>query len=747
MELVRPADRKRYRPDDRPADEVFLTRRAFLLKGLFLGSFATLAGKLWKMQVIDAREYQEHVAGIIERPEPIRAPRGLIVDRNGAILAENRISWTVAVIPARFPDDPDAGASIRQQLVGLLDLRDLLVVRRAALPAGSEEYVLRELAQLIEQDASQLIGRVLRGGSTAPLYVVRDELPPEEAEYLRDAIQPLPGVHVMDRVEYALAANPGSPLPVVIKKDADREIALQIEANRMYLPGVEVSNETLMRRYPAGPEFSHILGYVGPITKEEYEAAGGPSGPYLLDDLVGRGGLEEKLEAELAGKPGVRWALRDAHGVKVGEMEWRRQEAVPGNTVMLTIDRDFQKAVTEALQEGIDLANEESLRVGKQPVGGGVVVALNPQNGEVLAMVNLPTFDNQLFVDGISQEQYEEYLNNPFKPLTNFAVSGEFPPGSTLKPMMAAAGLQEGVITASSQYRCVGQIRVPVVGDEAGGQYYGCWNLGGHGTVDLVRSLAESCNVFYYNVGAPGQRAEGSDVPLHYYNPGESQPHYFHGLGIDKIHEYMTQEFGFGKPTGIELAGEVSGVVPTPKWLFQSPLREYWSVGDTINVSIGQGHFSCTPLQLTCAIAAIANGGTYYRPRLIRALLDPDGNEIKTYEPEVVHRLNIAPEHIQTIRYGMRLSVTDRRGTAYGKFIKTGDDIPIAGKTGTAEFGPAVDGKGKEQHAWFTAFAPYENPEIVVVVLIEGGGEGATFAVPVADAVLAAYFGKTPSLA
>lgn len=744
MELVRPADRKRRRADNRPDDAVFLTRRAFLLKGLFLSGFGALVAKLFKMQVIDAAEYELAAAGNQFRDEPIRAPRGLIVDRNGNVLAENRISWTVSVVPALFPDDSEEADAIAEQLVRLLDLRDLLVVRRSALPEGSEEYVLRELAALVGIEPARLLGSVLRSGSSDDLYIIREDLSPEEAARLREEVKRLPGVHVMDRVRYTLEANPGAPRPVLLKKDVDREVALAIEGNRLYLKGVEVSDETLVRQYPAGPEFSHILGYVGPITKEEYEAAGGPDGNYLFDDWVGRGGIEEHMEEVLRGQHGLRWVQVDAHGVKVNELESLRQDPQPGHTVVLTIDRDFQLKATEALREGIAAANEAAMKDGRDPVGSGVVIALDPRTGAILALVSWPTFDNQLFVDGISQEQYDAYLNDPFKPLTNFAISGEFPPGSVIKPLLACLGLEAGVVGPQDHVYCAGQIRVPVVGDESGGQYYYCWVQSGHGAVAMEEAIAVSCDVYFYNVGAPNQQAEGADLPLHYYNPGDPQPYFFHGLGIDRIHEGLTKEFRLGAPTGIELASEASGVVPNPKWLFQSPLREYWSVGDTINVSIGQGHLSCTPLQLTCGIAAIANGGTYYRPRLVEALADGAGNIIRRFEPEVVHRLNVAPEHIETVRRGMRRTITDRIGTAYGKFPRTGDDIPIAGKTGTAEYGVAVDGKYRQSHAWFTAFAPYDDPEIVVTVLIPAGGEGAVVSTPVADAVLAAYFGKTP---
>ncbi len=743
MELIRPADRKRRRFGGYFTGDETLTRRMFLLKGLVLGGFTLLAGKLWKMQVLDVQDYEDLAMGNVIRPKALRAARGLIVDRNGNILANNRTSWTVSVIPARLPDDDERRKYVLGELTKALELKDMLVVRPNALPKGSENFVLQSVATAISADPNDLIRQVLQGTSKAKLIPIREELTPDDAARLRLAVEQLAGVHVMNRLDYLLGLNPGSDAPVEIKKDVDTKIAMALQANQLYLPGVEVSDETLIRQYPAGPEFSHVLGYVGPVTEEEYNAGRDPEGNtlndlYLPTDMVGRGGLEEALEESLRGRRGIKWVQTDAHGAQVSEIEQRRLSSSSGLTAVLTLDRDFQKAVAVALQEGIDAANAGAIEQGKDSVGAGVAIAMDPQNGDILALVSLPNFDNQLFVNGISQEQYEAYINNPFKPLTNFAISGAFPPGSTIKPLIAASALQAGTLKTSSFFECNGVIRVPTIYDETGGNRYVCWDPAGHGSVEVEEALAQSCDIFFYNVGAPGQIAEGSTVPLHYYNPGDSTPHYFSGLGIEKIKQYLEHDYGFGAITGIELAGEAEGLVPDAKWLYQSSLHGIWSIGDTINVSIGQGYLSCTPLQLLCGIAAIANGGSFYRPRLVKALKDEQGNIVKEYAADPVRKLSTQPAYLDVVRRGMRQAVT--YGTAKGKFAKAPSSLTIAGKTGTAEFGQAVDGKYKKQHAWFTAFAPYDNPTIALAVLIQGGGEGATYAVPVADEMLAAFF-------
>jgi len=743
MELVRIADRKGRHVDERAADEIFLSRRMLLFKGLFIAGFGGVVAKLGKMQMVDARQYANQVKGNAQRFEVLNAPRGLIVDRNNHVLAENRISWTVSILPPDIPTDDNKLGYVRDQLTSTLGLKEMLVVRRNGLPLGSENYVLKQLAQAIGADPTALVQKVMVDTADNLVEVRKDLTPDDIARYI-PLEQQLPGVHVMGQFDYLLELHAADVLPVTVQQDVPKDVALMLESNSIYLPGVQVSDQNLVRRYTSGPEFSHILGYVGPISQEEYDVAQQKgNNPYIATDVVGRGGLEEALETVLRGAHGGRWVQTDARGVEIAEITSMRHNPTPGYTAVLTIDREFQLAVTAALQDGIKKAAEGALKNGgTAKVGSGVAIAINPKNGEILALVSLPVYDNQLFVDGISDAQYQAYLNDPFKPLTNFAVSGEFPPGSTIKPLLACGALQEGTVTLDTQYFCAGSIRVPTVNDESGGNTYVCWDAAGHGAITIENALAQSCDIFFYNVGAPGQEAQGSNIPLHYYIPGQPTPHNFEGLGIDRIDKYLRGSFGFGSPTGIELAGEASGVVPDAKWLFQSPLHEYWSVGDTINVSIGQGHVSCTPLQLACAQATIANGGTYYRPRLVKELRDANGQIYRAYSGEKLWSASVAEAHVQAVRTGMRKTVTE--GTAMGKFVLTGTDIAIAGKTGTAEFGKSVDGKYSLSHAWFTAFAPYEDPEIVVVVLIESGGEGATYAVPVADAILAAHFGKIP---
>jgi penicillin-binding protein 2 len=729
-----------------------LTRRMFVLKGLVVAGFGALAGKLWQMQLVDSAEHQTRAEGNILRNEAIPAPRGLIVSLNGEVLAENRVRWQVKLIPAQLPSDAEEFEYVREQVINTLELKDMLAIRRYSVPNEVNSELASRIAEETGIALSDIEERIEQSRDVDNVIPVLTELDPEDASRLAESVRSIPGVTVINEFDYIVESDPSAATPVVLKEDVDREIALSLESNQFYLPGVEVDGEQLARRYRAGEEFSHIVGYVGPISRDEWEEAETLTGqnPYLPSDLIGRGGLEQALEADLRGRRGIRFIQTDARGIQLNELEDRRIDPQAGRNVQLTLDSRFQRTVTRALQEGIEAANEarhaeaeeEGIDDEVDDVASGIVVAMNPKNGEILALVSLPNYDNQLFADGISQEDYDALVDNPFNPLVNRAISGAYPPGSTIKPMMSCAGLEEGVINTDTRYYCAGMIDVPTVGYESEHNTYVCWFRDGHGSVNVEEAIAESCNIFFYNVGAPHQVPDGSDEALHYLLPGDTTPHYFEGLGIDLIEEYLTEEFGFGQPSGIELANETSGVVPNPEWLFQSPLREYWSVGDTINVSIGQGHLECSPLQLTNAVCAIANRGTLYRPRLVHGFGSGNGEEFEEVEPEILHELTLDEETLEIVRHGMLRTVTE--GTAANRFPRTGDGVSIAGKTGTADFGEAIDGSYATHHASFCAFAPFDDPEIAVTVLIPGGGEGSTFAVPVADAVLAAYFGSEP---
>ncbi len=562
------------------------------------------------------------------------------------------------------------------------------------------------------------VGRLLvRNVPGFTVSIVPGDLPQEESE--REVVlarlaellgMPLTSEDPKGIVELLEGRTTGAYVPVRIATQVDREMAFVIEERRLELPGVVVMAEP-QRSYEQAPLMAHIVGYMGRINEaevEDYVAQG-----YSPSDWVGVAGIERTQEAVLAGTKGQKHIQVDVFGREVAVIS--EQPPEPGHSLYLTIDTEFQRAVEEALRKGMAAAGSEV----------GVAIAMDPRTGEVLAMVSLPTFDNNLFSGGISVEDFVALNEDPRRPLVNHAVSGQYPPGSTFKIVPAAAILEEGVVTTSTTLECRGTMLLPnryFPEDMTQAQPFYCWSRVGHGHINITTAIAQSCDIYFYQ--ATGGYKD------------------FPGLGIERLGEYARM-FGFGEPTGIELSGEASGLVPSDRWKRQV-YGESWYTGDTYNAAIGQGFILATPLQLLNATAAIANGGTLYRPQLISQEVDLEGNVIRTLTPDPIRQLEVSPANIEVVRQGMRQTVTN--GTAWRMHLP---EITVAGKTGTAEY-TKLDEHGQvimdehgylPTHAWFTAFAPYDDPEIVLVVFLDDGGEGSQYGVPIGEEILRAYFG------
>jgi penicillin-binding protein 2 len=404
--------------------------------------------------------------------------------------------------------------------------------------------------------------------------------------------------------------------------------------------------------------------------------------------------------------------------------------AVPGHNVVSTLDLGLQREATAALQEALDKSS------GFTKATQGSVIALNPRNGAVLAMVSLPSYDNNLFAKAITDEAWKALTENPDLPLFNRAIGGQYPPGSTFKVLVASAALQEGTIGQRTRlgdgFDGVndGVIWLPneyFPFDRTKDQPFYSWihKYGhGHGLVAIRDAIAVSDDIFFYQLGG-GFRD-------------------FKGIGPQLIGQYA-KSFGLGQPTGIDLPGESHGLVPTPKWK-RINYAENWVTGDTYNMSIGQGYILATPLQMASATAAVANRGYLYRPQLVDHITDAEGKVIWSLEPELIREVPVNPAHLDTVREGMYGTINWPQGTATTVKVP---NVTVAGKTGTAEFyrdnnhdqKPDRDEKGNlPTHAWFTAFAPYVDPEIVVTVFVANGGEGSGVAAPIARRVLRQYF-------
>ncbi len=389
-----------------------------------------------------------------------------------------------------------------------------------------------------------------------------------------------------------------------------------------------------------------------------------------------------------------------------------RAAPVPGHNVYLSLDLELQRAAKEALRFGLEEAASPR----------GVAIAMDPQTGEVLAMVSLPTYDDNVFVKGVSQSDWDRW-HDPHRPLINHAISDAVPPGSVFKVVVAAAALEEGVVTPGTQLHCPGTIVVPnkyYPNDPGQAQPFYCWNKAGHGDLDIVGGITHSCDVFFYKVGGGFEETE------------------FEGLGVGRIADYA-RLFGLGEPTGVELPAESGGLVPSADWK-RHTYQESWSTGDTYNLSIGQGFLEVTPLQMLNAVNAVVNDGALNRPQVVHHVADAEGNTVEPFEPETVRDLPVSRGHLALVREGMERVVADGTAARRGQI----EGLRIGGKTGTAQFcDDIMCGVGFEQpeHAWFTAFAPVEAPEISVIVYLYNGGEGSVTAVPVVRDILAHYFG------
>ncbi|MGD8967345.1 MAG: penicillin-binding protein 2 [Anaerolineae bacterium] len=513
------------------------------------------------------------------------------------------------------------------------------------------------------------------------------------------------GIHEMiEEVPYVAPYR-----PIVIERNVEREKALLVAQEASTLPGVSVEVESV-RDYPYGTVLSQILGYLLPIP-EEAEQAYREEGYDPATDRIGTAGIEATYEDYLRGQKGEQIVEEDVLGRVLRVVE-ERAAPVPGDNVTLTIDLGLQQAVDEALRLGLEQAGSPR----------GVVIAMNPQTGEILAMASRPTYDNNIFVKGVSQRDWERWQDD-HRPLINHAISDAVPPGSVFKIVMAPAALQEGVLTARTQLSCPGRIVVPnkyYPNDPGQAQPFYCWNEAGHGSLDVVGGIAHSCDVFFYKTGGGFEETD------------------FDGLGVERIATYA-RLFGMGVPSGVELPAESGGLVPTSDWK-RHTYGESWSTGDTYNLSIGQGFLEVTPLQMLNAVNVVANGGTLYRPQVVHHVTNTEGDTTQPFEADIVRTLPVSEEYLALVREGMEGAV------AYGTAALRGqiDGLRIGGKTGTAQFcDDIMCGVGFEQpeHAWFAAFAPIEEPEISVIVFLYNGGEGSVAAVPVAREMLAHYFG------
>ena len=584
---------------------------------IVFSALAILSLRLWYLQIIKGDEFRQSSENNSLRLRKIKPLRGLIMDRNRKIIANNRPSFDIIFIPDKK----------------------------------------RKINQSIEK---------IKG------FYAEKSLEFSEDVSIPNRIKPF--------------------VPVILERNVSLEKIAVVETHSFELPDVE-TEVTPVRQYPYGEATAQVIGFTGEASSREIKED--TSKQLSPGDMLGKFGIEKSFDSRLRGKSGAEQVEIDVSGKIVRSLG--RIPSISGDIVVLNIDVGLQENAWQALGER-----------------RGAVVVMNPQNGEVLALVSSPSFDANIFSGKISVEEWKRLAEDPRHPLENRAVSGQYPPGSTYKPIVAAAALETGIISPETIFHCDGVFQF-------GQRIFHDWKKEGHGDISLHRAIVESCDVYFYNLGKM--------------------------LDVDAIAQYA-RGFGLGVPTGIDIPNEKSGLVPTKSWK-RSRLSAPWYPGETIPLAIGQGYNLITPLQLANAYAALANGGTLYRPRIVKQIESPDGRVIEAFPPQKIGLIPVKFRNIAIINKALWGAVNEAGGTGYILRRKNSD---VCGKTGTAQVVglPQDPMKRKmktltaetKDHALFVCFAPCEKPEIVVAVVIENAGHGGSAAAPVAKKIMDVYFAQ-----
>lgn len=740
----------------------FQTWRLTFFQAVIFAVFLIFGLRMYELQIIRYDEFDAAANENRLNELPIAARRGAIFDRNDERLAFNVPAYNVVITPAQLPDDDETELAVYNRLSALVDVPP---TREIAEQAGG---FARSLEDLVDE-----------GEGIAPFS------------------------------------------PVIVAQDVPQLIALQILEERIFMPGVDIE-PVAVREYPTGELTTHIIGYMGPIPAEEAEQLK-EQGYNPAFDRIGYEGIERYLENRLAGVRGEILREVDVAGEVLQVI--RQVDPLPGQNVRLTIDTELQAFAQQALVDQLQILNSQAGRTISQQ---GVVIAMDPRNGEVLALVSYPSYDNTRFARAIDGEYYLDVVADPLRPLVNNTIKSQYPPGSVWKVITAAAVLEEQVIDPNTQLLAEGQILVEnryAPNDRAASQRFVCWLRSGHGRVDMIRGIAWSCDVYFYQIGGGNPNLSAQTI-----RPG--------GLGINDLFRYGTA-FGIGSELGIELPFENPNRMPDPDWKRRNE-GESWSTGDTYNASFGQGYVNVTPLQLVAAVAATINGGVLYQPTIIRDFLDEERQIIEAFQPQVLRTINrdlladgeeltlllledmlmkresslactcepdsdwydpyrcdpagyrntvdlnpdpgiedlhsyrihiplnysfngtvcqrvrfrspnepyippfVSQSTLEMVQEGMREAVIGEGGTASPAALPF---VEVAGKTGTAEYcddiarplNLCVPGQWPA-HAWYTGYAPYDNPEIILIAFVYNGGEGSQVALPIVRKTMEEYF-------
>jgi penicillin-binding protein 2 len=586
----------------RPTHHDIGQRRIVVMAAMVFAAFVVVIGQLWYLQVLEGGRFLDASDKNRIRIRPVAAPRGILFDRHGVPLVDNRPAFTLSLIPRELDRDP-----------------------------GRRQVALGRVAALL-------------------------------------------GIPYRELEDAVARVSADSFLPVRVRRGLTLDDVAKIEEWKLELPGVIVEVEP-QRTYPTSRFAAHLLGYVREANEEQLKG-----GRYRRGDMVGQTGLERLLDEYLRGRDGGESIEVDAMGRAVRLVQ--QTEPHPGAQVITTIDRRIQEVAEGALE-------------GR----AGAIIVMDPRNGDLLAMASAPAFPIDRFTGSIDRDAWLAVVRDPEHPMLNRALQTQYAPGSVFKIVVTAAGLQEGTLTPMDRVHCGGQFHL-------GAWTFKDWKEGGHGTVDLHRAMAQSCNIFFYQAGLK--------------------------VGGATIAKYASV-FGFGRPTGVDLQSEKAGFLPRPKIRRG---REIWQAGDTVNMSIGQGALLVTPIQVARFMAAVANGGVLWKPRLVQRVERANQGTVYSDPGQVMGHVDLSPIVWAFLKESL-WSVVNDGGTGAAARIP---GLDVAGKTGTAQMIANSKASRGEDHAWFAAFAPVKEPQVVVVVLVERGGKGGQVAAPIAKKILNAIF-------
>lgn len=599
------------------------------------------------------------------RAEVVEPRRGIIYDKNYQPLVRNKANFVLYFRPIDLPKNE----LVRDNLI-----RKISLILAGETPENNDIFLTGSSSRGIIGPASKEADNLKIINDNSYFYKIKELLAKVKIGSL-ESYQPL---FILDNIDYDKA------MLITLELPNWPGVFLANKIRREYLMPFSTSSAEVLGEN----SLSHILGYTGKINDAELKSFGEN---YSLVDYIGKAGLEYSWEKDLKGSPGQKNIEVDALGRQkkvINEIPAR-----DGVNLLLSLDL--------GLQEKAEAVTRDYLVKAKLKKAS--VIIINPNNGEILALVSLPSYNNNLFAGGISQEDYNKFLNDPNQPLFNRSISGEFPSGSTIKPIFAAGALQEGIINEKTSFLSTGGLNI-------GAWFFPDWKAGGHGITDVRKAIALSVNTFFYYIGGGY--------------------HDFKGLGLDGLVKY-SKLFNLGELTGVDLPGEAKGFVPTATWKEETK-NEAWYIGDTYHFSIGQGDVLVTPLQVANYTVALANGGTLYEPHLVTKLLDKNNQLVSEIIPKIVRSNFIDAKNIKIVREGMRQTVTSGSARSLSAL-----PVTAAGKTGTAQWSTK-----KDPHAWFIGFAPYEAPQLAIMVLVEEGVEGSTISVSIAKDILNWYFSQ-----